>query len=348
MSFLRPNLPRRGRVQIFGTFMFLIVMVVTAPGLSSARAAVKQFSATISPATAAGQVSGSWTEAVKNCGAAAQAPCTASSTIALGTIQIAVPTEFRPINSVTASSPTGSTTRNWTVSYDSSTGRINGFANSGTDKLQPGESILITFSATPSTCATGTKTFTTSAWGSTPSPGTDPFSIVGAQPTVTINGCGVTAGETVTDPSTDLTVSGAGFVGTVIVSFGPIEGGISCSTDPTYGAQWSSYHLPNQVNIDPSGVTSTTVKTFTFTFTGSADSSSYLICYATPNGPFTTRSGVSSPQVGDLFVGVLPNCYPGAGEPLNDPPCVDQQYKDLTTGKVVISIRVTAEDPHAR
>ena len=54
---------------------------------------------------------------------------------------IAVPAVFRPITSVTASSPTGQTTRNWTVSYDSGTGTINGFAKQGTDKLMPGETI---------------------------------------------------------------------------------------------------------------------------------------------------------------------------------------------------------------
>ena len=185
-----------------------------------------------------------WTETIQNCGSAAAAPCTASSTINLGTIEIAVPTVFRPITSVTASSPTGQTTRNWAVSYDSGTGTINGFAKQGTDKLMPGESILITFSATPSAC-TGGGTFTTSAWGSTPTPGSDPFTLQTSQPAITISGCGLLDGETATGPNGQTETVGGGFDGHLIVTFG---GSLSCSGDARYDA---GYHLPTQVTISP-------------------------------------------------------------------------------------------------
>ena len=133
MSGIWLYLSRRGRLPLIATFTVLLAMVVVAPGVS-ARAAVKQFKAAVSPTTAVGQTSGTWTETIQNCGSASAAPCTASSTIGLGTIRIAVPTEFRPIASVTASSPQ---LRNWTVSYDSVAGTINAYATTGSDKLQP-------------------------------------------------------------------------------------------------------------------------------------------------------------------------------------------------------------------
>jgi hypothetical protein len=329
MSGLKLRISRRGRLSLLATFMLLIAMVIAAPGVSSARAAVKQFKASIAPSTAFGQTSGSWTETVTNCGGSPlPAACTVSSTINLGTIQIAVPTEFRPITSVTASSPSGQTTRNWTVSYDSGTGTINGYANQGTDKLQPGESVLITFGATPSTCTTGTKTFTTSAWGSTPTPGTDPFSIVPPQPTVTITGCGVTNGGTVTGPNGQTETVGGGFTGHVIVTFG---GNLSCSGDP----QWDAgYHLPTQVTITPAddyvAGSGPKISTSTFDFP-TGDSSFFRICYSL------------NPDATTGFI--LPPCYPGDGAALIEPPCVDKQYRDFTTNKIVITVLVPKDDP---
>jgi hypothetical protein len=230
---IRRKVSRRGRLSLFATFALLVAVVVAVPGISAARAAVKQFKASIDSPTALGNVAGSWTETVQNCGAASTAPCTASSTIGLGTIRIAVPTEFRPITSVSASSPNS---RNWTVSYDSGTGNINGFATLGSDKLQPGESVLITFSSTPSTCNAGTKTFTTSAWGSTPTPGSDPFVIQTAQPTIQITGCQLSPGGNTTGPNgTNITNDSDVTVG---VSFGD---NLTCDN-----TQWNSYHLPIQ------------------------------------------------------------------------------------------------------
>jgi hypothetical protein len=323
MSVLRPYSSPRVRLALVAASILLIAAVVAAPEVSIARAAVKQFKASMNPTTAVGQVSGSWTETVQNCGTATAAPCTAASTIGLGTIQISVPSEFRPITSVTASSPQN---RNWTVSYDAGSGTIQAYATTGSDKLQPGEVLNITFSATPSTCATGTKTFTTSAWGSTPTPGTDAFVIQPPQPTITITGCQLHSGDSITGPN-GTTVTGNNFDGTVAVNFG---GTLTCDN-----AQWSSYHLPDVINIDPSGVTSSTVKTFTFTFdAGTADSSWYLICYATD--PSATTGSVLRP------------CFNTADGTTRDPPCVSEQFRTLPStnpDKIVISIRVPSADP---
>ena len=324
MSGLKLRISRRGRLSLLATFMLLIAMVIAAPGVSSARAAVKQFVATISPPTAIGQVGGTWTETVTNCGGTPlQPPCTAASTIAIGTIHIAVPTEFQSITSVTADFP------NWTVSYDSGTGTIKANAIMGTNKLQPGQSLRIAFSATP-TCVPGEKTFTTSAWGSNSAPGTDSFSIApgGSQPAVTINGCQLARGGSVTDPTTGQTETVDGdFTGNLIVTFG---GNLTCNGDP----QWAAgYHLPTQVTITPGDGfhAGTHPKFSTSTFDGTGDSSFYRICYS--SDPAATTGTILQP------------CFPGGGADLIEPPCVDRQYRDFTTGMIVITIQIPGADP---
>jgi len=365
MSVLRPLLSRRGRLVFVATALLLVGALVAAPGVSGARAAVKKFTASIAPSTATGQALGSWTENVTNCGAPLPAPCTVSSTINLGTIQIDVPVEFRPITSVSASSPSGQPTRNWTVSYNPATGKISGFANQGTDKLLPGESILIAFSGTPSTCSGPTQPFTTSAWGSTPSPGSDLFAIVGNQPTVTITGCGVTDGGSITDPNTGQkeTISG-GFGGHVNITFGG-DVGPDCG-GPEFGAlgdQWQVYQLPSPVTITPAAdfVPGAGDKVSTSEFLlpeGGGDSSWFLICFAVPqegHSRFETRGGgmAVDQTIGGVphFVGILASC-------LDAPtPCVSEQF--LTTGSgnppwspsasmVHISIRMAPTDPYKR
>lgn len=322
MSGIWEHLSRRGRLPLFATLVVLMAMVVVAPGVS-ARAAVKQFKASVSPTTALGQTSGTWTETIQNCGSASTAPCTASSTIGLGTVRVSVPADFRPITSVTASSPQ---LRNWTVSYDSVAGTINAFATTGADKLQPGETVNFTFSATPSAC-TGGGTFTTSAWGSTPTTGSDPFTLQNSQPAITISGCGLLDGETATGPNGQTETVGGGFDGHLIVTFG---GSLSCSGDARYDA---GYHLPTQVTISPANdyVAGNGPKSSTSVFDAPGDSSFFRICYS-PDPNATT--GI-----------ILPLCYPGGGADLNPPPCVDQQYRDFTTLKMHITILVPGADP---
>jgi hypothetical protein len=350
MSLLRPKLPRLAFVA-----MSLILMgaLVAAPTVSGARQAVKQFTATISPTNATGGVAGSWTVTVTNCGGTGTPDprCTLASTIGLGSIRIAVPTEFRPIGSQVASSA------NWTVSYDSATGNINANVTAGSNKLQPGQSVGITFTATPEICASGIKTFMTSAWGSTTVSGTDPFVIQSPQPTVTVaaNGSCVTSGGMVTGPGGQTETITGNFQGHVLVTFG---GNLNCSFDPIYGSQWSQFHLPTQVNITPAAdFVENGPKISTSKFpAGEADSSSYLICYAVPTADheesFTTRGGgLATERTVDgaqLFVGILPNCYDPITGGTRPEPCVSEQFLELATNKIVISVRMPPGDPYKK
>jgi hypothetical protein len=211
------------------------------------------------------------------------------------------------------------------VSYSS--GIIQATALQGVNKLQPGQSLVISFTATPATCA-GTDTFSTSAFGGTSSPFTDKFNIGGSQPTVQVTGCQLSPGGSITGPGGTTVTAGNDWTGTVDVSF---QGTLACPDN----AQWAAgYHLPDVVTIDPSGVTSDTVKSFTFTFTGTADSSFYVICYS-PNSTDTTGT-------------ILDPCYSGTGDVLTTaPPCVAKQYKVFNTNTVSIKIRVPSGDPRA-
>jgi hypothetical protein len=365
MSVLRPLLSRRGRLVFVATSLLLIAALVAAPGVSGARQAVKQFTATISPTDATGGVAGSWTMTVTNCGGTGtpDPKCTLASTIGLGSIRIAVPTEFRPIGSQVASSP------NWIVSYDSATGSINANVTAGSNKLQPGQSVDITFSATPEICASGIKTFMTSAWGSTTVSGTDPFVIQSPQPTVTVaaNGSCVTSGGTVTGPNGQTETIDGDFQGHVNVTFGGDIGPDCGGADfGALGDQWQVYHLPTQVTITPASDfeegTEDKISTSEFPLpSGGGDSSWFLICYAVPKDAdhpaFETRGdGTAIEQsIGGIphWVGILASC---ADAPT---PCVSEQF--LTTGqpnpsppwspsanKVHIAVRMDPGDPYKR
>jgi hypothetical protein len=330
ISGLKMHISQRWRLSLLATFMLLIVMMITAPGVSSARAAVKQFTATIAPGASAG----TWTETVKNCGTPIHTPCTAASTIGLGSIEILVPPQFQPVDttpgSLTINSP------DWTVSYDPSSGTI-AAQTMGSNKLDSGELLDISFKpATPPPPFCGT--FTTRAWGSTTNhtSGGDPFTLVGTPPT----GCSFGAGQTVTDPVSGENLTGSGFAGSILASFG---GDLDCSGDPTYGAQWLAYHLPNQVNL--SATPSPSTFTITFNATNGSDSSWYLICF-TSTTSFVDRSGNT---VAPGNPGILAACYDPATGNIRNAPCVSEQYRtlpmSLNPNKIVISMKVPAGDP---
>ena len=350
MSVLRPLLSRRGRLVFVATALLLVGALVAAPGVSGAKNAVKQFTASINPTGATGGVAGSWTETVTNCGGPTLPPrCTLSSTIGLGAIRVTVPIDFRPVTVISVSSP------NWTVTYDSATGNINATANGGSFKLQPGQSLSFTFSATPEACSVGAKTFTTAAWGSTVVSGTDPFAIQSEQPTVTVaaNGACVTSGGTATGPNGQTETITGDFDGHVNVTFG---GNLSCSFDEQFGTQWSQFNLPAQVGIVPAAdfVAGTDPKISTSRFpTEGADSSLYLICFASDT-TFTTRGGTAPHVVNiggtDFFVGILPNCYDPISGDTRPEPCVSEQFLDVTTSpdQIVISVRMRPGDPYKR
>ena len=361
MSVLRPLLSGRGRLVFVTTALLLIAALVAAPSVSNA-AAVKQFTAAITPDTATGGVSGEWIERVKNCGTPVLAPCTAASTIAIGQVRITVPAEFRDPFSFIASA---SNENNWTASYNSGTGVIVAQAVTGNDKLNSGEFVDIAIGAIPE-CISGPKEFRTTAVGGLPNgPNNQTFSIISSQPSVTIAGCQLASGGSVTDPATGQTETIDGdFTGHVNVTFG--GAGPDCSSEAGFGdlgAQWEVYHLPSPVTITPAddfgpGVEDK-ISTSEFDqdiFGG--DSSWYLICFAVPqedHTAFETRGGGTAiaQTIGGIphFVGILASC---ADAPT---PCVSEQF--LTTGpgappwspganRVNISIRMEPGDPHKR
>jgi hypothetical protein len=322
---------------------------------------VKQFTASIS-----GGDAGSLTMTVTNCGGTPLVlPCTASSTIALGSVRISFGTgsAFAPDSPPTVTSPDG---RNWTASYNSTTGNLDAQAVSN-DKLQPGETALITwhFAGSATTCVT--QSFTIGAWGSNAISGADPFTLVGPPPTLNC----VEAGVPVPGPGGQIETIDGNFLGHVLVTFGGPAPDCGVPEFGTLGDQWQVYHLPTPVTMTPAGDfhyaegTTPEDKVWTSEFPlstapggPSADSSWYLICYAVPqDGHFRfvsrgTVDGLAVAQtVGGVlsWVGILASC---ADAPT---PCVTEQF--LTTGPgappwspsanmVNIAHTTNPEDPH--
>jgi hypothetical protein len=357
MSLLRPKLPR---LALAAMTLILMGALVAAPSVSGARNAVKQFTATIAPTTATGGVADTWTEHIKNCGTPVEAPCTASSTIAIGQVRITVPPEFRsePDFSVGVTASSGN---NWTlVSYTSATGVIVAEAVTGNDKLASGESVDIAIDAIPE-CIAGSKPFPTTAVGGLPNgPNNQPFDLVplgSPPPSVTITGCQLASGGTATDPVTGQTETIEGdFTGHVNVTFG---GDLDCGFDEEFGSQWSQFHLPTQVNDIPADdfVAGPNPKRLISTFPAEGDDSSlYLICYAVPKADhpiaFKTRGGgdatTRTVDGAESWVGILPNCYDPISGDTRPEPCVSEQFLDLITNRIVISVRVPPLDPHRK
>ena len=366
MSVLRPLLSRRGRLVFVASALLLIAALVAAPGVSSA-ASVKQFTATITPGTATGGVSGTWTERVKNCGTPIAFPCTAASTIGIGQIRITVPPEFRsePDFSVSVTASNGSS---WTASYVS--GVVTAQPVNGSNKLNSGEFVDIAIGAIPE-CIAGSKVFTTTAVGGLPNgPNNQSFLLVSpSQPSVAITGCQLASGGSATDPETGQTETIEGdFTGHVNVTFGG-DVGPNCSSEAGFGAlgnQWETYHLPTQVTITPAndfhaGIEDKiSTSEFPLVTPPGGDSSWYLICFAVPIDdahptPFATRGGgtaINQPIGGvPHWVGILASCVDAPT------PCVSEQF--LTTGpggppwspsanKVHIAIRMKPGDPYKR
>jgi hypothetical protein len=373
MSVLRPLLSRRGRLGLLAIALLLMTALVAAPSVSGARAAVKQFTATITPDTATGGVSGTWTERVKNCGTPVTAPCTAASTIAIGQVRITVPPEFRsePDFSVGVTASDGN---NWTlVSYTSATGVIVAQAVTGNDKLASGEFVDIAIDAIPE-CIAGSKPFTTTAVGGLPTgPNNQLFELQPAgspPPSVTIAGCQLASGGSATDPVTGQTETIEGdFTGHVNITFGG-DVGPDCSSEAGFGdlgAQWEVYHLPTQVTITPAEdfIKGTQDKISTSEFDQDifgGDSSWYLICFAVPIDDahptaFATRGGGTAinQSIGGVphWVGILASCVDAPT------PCVSEQF--LTTGpgtnpalwdptqdRIHIAIRMKPVDPYKK
>jgi hypothetical protein len=343
MSLLRPSLSRRVGLALVAAALLLTGTLVAAPSVSGAPPArVKQFIASLSAETGS-----SLTITVTNCGGPTLPPeCSAPSTIGLGAVQIAVPTAFRPATGVSAIS--NGTTWNNVSSNDTV---IEVVAPGGGNKLNPGQSLVITFNVPTTSFATceGTNEFTTKAWGANAIAGSDPFEIKSSQPTL------VCSGGTVTGPNGQTETVSGDFEGAVIITFG---GDLDCSFVPTFGSQWSQFNLPTQVNIfpGPGFVAGEDAKISTSRFpTEGNDSSLYLICYAVPKvdhpDPFTTRGGGDAAPGTvngvDSWVGILPNCYDPISGDTREEPCVSEQFLDVIPNpdQIVISVRMPPLDP---
>ena len=360
MSLLRPMLSRRGRLAFVAVALLLMGTLVAAPNVSGAAPArVKQFIASLSAGTGS-----SLTVTVTNCGGSPlPQQCTVSSTIGLGAVQIAIPTAFRPATFVSAIGPAGTT---WNGSYNPATTSVEVVSPGGSNKLNPGQSLAITFTVPTFTTCEGTNEFTTKAWGSNSISGSDPFEIKSAQPALACSGAIVNGPNGQTEQVT------GDFDGAVIVTFGGV--GPDCGSDADFGAvgnQWQVYHLPTSVTIMPgpgfqAGIEDK-VSTSEFPLSTApggpgADSSWYLICFAVPQAGherFVSRGTVDGLAVAQTvggvpsWVGILASC---ADAPT---PCVSEQF--LTTGqpnpappwspsanRVHIATTMDPGDPHKR
>jgi hypothetical protein len=365
MSLLRPMLSRRGRLVFAAAALLLVGTLLAAPSVSGAKppASVKQYLSKIAPTGVSGGTTGnSFTVTITDCGGTPlESPCTASSTIQLGSAQILVPTRFSNVTFVSAASPDG---RNWTGSWDGT--YVQAWSVTGADKLNAGEDVNLTFTADVSGCDTGSFEFTTTAWGSTPTHTGETFRPL-QQPTVQVSGCGLESGDSITDPVTGQTETIEGdFTGHVDVTFGGAAPDCNIPAFGALGAQWEQYHLPSPVTITPAADfhAGTHDKTSTSDFplpAGGGDSSWFLICFAVPQAGHTrfvsrgTVDGLAVDQTVDgvlSYVGILASCVDAPT------PCVSEQF--LTTGsgnppwtpgstnKVHIAIRMAPGDPHKR
>jgi hypothetical protein len=257
MSVLRPLLSRRGRLFFLASALLLVAALVAAPSVSGAKppgpASVKLFTAEISPGTAVGNMTNTWTETVHNCGPnETTTPCNVSSTIGLAVVRVSIPSGFQTNDfSASISSASG---HSWTATYNSTTHVVTAQASTGSDKLQAGESVQIAFHATPSSCTAGAQTFSTQAWGDFTF--SDQFTVAGTNPstttatpivTITPNeGC-LESGDTAVGPDGQTETITGNFTGHLLVTFG---GDLDCNFG-TFGGQWFDFHLPTQVNITP-------------------------------------------------------------------------------------------------
>jgi len=152
--------------------------------LTPAAATVRYYSATISPGSAAAGSSGSYTMTLTNCNGAG-GNCGSFATNnhqQIGSATVAVPALFNISGSVSVTPPAGKT---WNATLGS--GTITLEAATGTSKLEIGESLSLTFSAT-APCANGAYEWTTRAYADTPLALTTPYTLAGTQPSVGVTG----------------------------------------------------------------------------------------------------------------------------------------------------------------
>jgi len=142
---------------------------------------VRYFKSIITPSgVQAGSTAATFSIEVTNCGASACGATT--STKDMGTATIAVPPGFTSVTLLSTSAAGGA--KNWDTSLNGTTIKL--IANPGTDKLSPGESVIVSFTAN-APCTAGSYEWTTVGYQGVDEYDT-PYDLYGSQPTVEVTG----------------------------------------------------------------------------------------------------------------------------------------------------------------
>jgi hypothetical protein len=146
---------------------------------------VRYYGATIAPTSVAGGTTTPYSLTIENCNGlgTCDGSHTTTSSQSMGSATVAVPAGWTVDSGSLSVSATGGKT--WDASLVATTIQL--VANPGTQKLDPGESLTLTFNAT-SPCDTGSYEWTTVAFNGTNF--TTSYDLVGSQPSVTVDtGC---------------------------------------------------------------------------------------------------------------------------------------------------------------
>ena len=174
------------------TLVLAVVALASAAFMLNASSAPaggnKNYSAVISPSSAAGASPTSFTVTIRNCGSGSPAPCNAGtvSTQSLGSANVTFPAGFSSLSVQSVSPPPGKV---WTAAISGNVVQLRNSGSNTTYALAPGQAVVVTVKATtPSGCAS--YPVTTQAKQSNDfsgAPGND-FSLVGSQPSVAVSG----------------------------------------------------------------------------------------------------------------------------------------------------------------
>jgi hypothetical protein len=167
-----------GRIIVIVFAAMALLGWLAAPGSA---ATVRYYSATIGPSTtSAGSTAVAYSITITNCSDATCPGYATTSTQQIGSATISVPSSFSSVNSLSTSATGGKT---WTPSLVS--GIIRLVAVAGTQKLNQGESVTVSFYAN-APCDAMSDEWSTNAYN-----GTDfatPYTLVGNQPLVAVTG----------------------------------------------------------------------------------------------------------------------------------------------------------------
>jgi hypothetical protein len=163
-------------------FVFILLAGLTSPSYA-AGSTVRYFKATISPdSVAAGSIATAYSVTITNCDATACPDHATSSSQSMGSATIAVPSGFTNVTVQSASASAGKT---WAANLVG--GQIQLQASGGTNKLDPGQSVTLSFNAN-APCVADPYEWTTAGYQDTPLATNTPYTLYGSQPVVTVTG----------------------------------------------------------------------------------------------------------------------------------------------------------------